>query len=92
MIWQMASRRLLPFVIENKLTTQSGTFTSNHFLVSEFMKQNKLPEEFRHLVWQRLKVAYIKQTSGPDVAMRAEFEVDPFLKAALTCLEKKGGK
>ncbi len=92
MIWQMASRRLLPFVIENKLTTQSGTFTSNHFLVSEFMKQNKLPEEFRHLVWQRLKVAYIKQTSGPDAAMRAEFEVDPFLKAALTCLEKKGGK
>ena len=56
------------------------------------MKQNKLPEEFRHLVWQRLKVAYIKQTSGPDAAMRAEFEVDPFLKAALTCLEKKGGK
>jgi hypothetical protein len=53
------------------------------------MRQNKLPEEYRDLVWQKLKEAHLKKTSGLDASMRVSFEVDPFLQAALTHLKKK---
>jgi carboxyl-terminal processing protease len=88
-VWQLAVGNLPFFMMENKQNMRSDSFLSNNPLVTAFMRQNKLPEEYRDLVWQKLKEAHLKKTSGLDASMRVSFEVDPFLQAALTHLKKK---
>jgi carboxyl-terminal processing protease len=100
--WKYAERQILPFTTQNKLSWDmkldkkrenyseiSSLFSTSHPLVNTFLSQHKLGEDFRTLVWQNLKVAYVKKSFGMDAAMRVEFEMDPFLSAALNYLKKE---
>jgi hypothetical protein len=74
--------------LDKKNAANWSSFSLNHPLVNTFLAQHNLSEDFRMLVWQKLKVAYVKQSFGADAAMRLEFESDPFLNAAITYLKK----
>jgi len=100
-IWQNAVRQIFPFItqykfnwdlksdkLDKKNTANWVSFSVNHPLVNTFLTQHNLPEDFRNLVWQKLKVAYVKQSFGVDASMRLEFEIDPFLNAAFSHLKK----
>jgi len=100
-IWQNTVRQILPFITQNKFNWDLksdkldkknaaiwSSFSLNHPMVNTFLAQHNLSEDFRMLVWQKLKVAYVKQSFGADAAMRLEFESDPFLNAAITYLKK----
>jgi hypothetical protein len=70
-------------------TVNWAAFLPDSKLVTIFLKEFNLGEEVRIPAWKRLKVAYAKQYLGSVAAMNIEFEVDPFLKAALRNLEIK---
>jgi carboxyl-terminal processing protease len=102
-LWENAKRLTIPFVIKNKpdgfitydpskgkmATVNWAAFLPDHKLVTAYLMEFNLDDEFRLSAWKRLKVAYAKQYLSSEAAISIEFEVDPFLKEALRSLEVK---